>query len=120
MPDCTACGAQNPSEAAFCLRCGLRLAGEEEPAATRRTVTVVFADVTGSTTLGEALDPEALRRVMARYYADARTALERHGGTVEKFIGDPWSLSSAFRAGTRTTPSARFGRQSRCASEYAP
>ena len=88
MPDCTACGAQNPSEAAFCLRCGLRLAGEEEPAATRRTVTVVFADVTGSTTLGEALDPEALRRVMARYYADARTALERHGGTVEKFIGD--------------------------------
>ena len=55
---------------------------------TRRTVTVVFADVSGSTALGEQLDPEALRRVMERYFAEARTALERHGGTVEKFIGD--------------------------------
>jgi class 3 adenylate cyclase len=55
---------------------------------TRRTVTVVFADVSGSTALGEQLDPDALRRVMERYFAEARTALERHGGTVEKFIGD--------------------------------
>ncbi len=54
----------------------------------RKTVTVVFADVTGSTTLGEQLDPESLRRVMARYFETARTCLERHGGTVEKFIGD--------------------------------
>jgi class 3 adenylate cyclase len=55
---------------------------------TRRTVTVVFADVSGSTALGEQLDPEALRRVMERYFDEARTAFERHGGTVEKFIGD--------------------------------
>jgi class 3 adenylate cyclase/tetratricopeptide (TPR) repeat protein len=54
----------------------------------RKTVTVVFADVSGSTALGERLDPEALRRVMERYFAAARTAFERHGGTVEKFIGD--------------------------------
>jgi class 3 adenylate cyclase/tetratricopeptide (TPR) repeat protein len=54
----------------------------------RKYVTVVFADVSGSTALGERLDPEALRRVMERYYAGARQALERHGGTVEKFIGD--------------------------------
>jgi class 3 adenylate cyclase/tetratricopeptide (TPR) repeat protein len=54
----------------------------------RKTVTVVFADVSGSTELGERLDPEALRRVMERYFAEARTAFERHGGTVEKFIGD--------------------------------
>jgi class 3 adenylate cyclase/predicted ATPase len=54
----------------------------------RKTVTVVFADVSGSTALGERLDPEALRRVMERYFAEARTAFERHGGTVEKFIGD--------------------------------
>ena len=54
----------------------------------RKTVTVVFADVAGSTALGEQLDPEALRRVMERYFSEARTALERHGGTVEKFIGD--------------------------------
>jgi class 3 adenylate cyclase len=54
----------------------------------RKTVTVVFADVAGSTGLGEALDPETLRGIMERNFADARTAIERHGGTVEKFIGD--------------------------------
>ncbi|HEY3070308.1 MAG TPA: adenylate/guanylate cyclase domain-containing protein [Gaiellaceae bacterium] len=54
----------------------------------RKTVTVVFADVAGSTGLGEALDPETLRGIMQRIFADARGAIERHGGTVEKFIGD--------------------------------
>ncbi len=54
----------------------------------RKTVTVLFADVTGSTALGEQLDPESLRRVMARYFDVARGCVERHGGTVEKFIGD--------------------------------
>ena len=54
----------------------------------RKTVTVLFADVVSSTALGEQLDPEALRRVMGRYFDEARTAIERHGGTVEKFIGD--------------------------------
>ncbi|MHB8643494.1 MAG: ATP-binding protein [Gaiellaceae bacterium] len=54
----------------------------------RKTVTVLFADVTGSTALGERLDPEALRSVMTRYFESARAILERHGGTVEKFIGD--------------------------------
>jgi class 3 adenylate cyclase/tetratricopeptide (TPR) repeat protein len=54
----------------------------------RKTVTVVFSDVSGSTSLGEQLDPEALRRVMERYFEEMRVVLERHGGTVEKFIGD--------------------------------
>jgi class 3 adenylate cyclase/tetratricopeptide (TPR) repeat protein len=54
----------------------------------RKTVTVVFADVSGSTELGERLDPESLRRVMERHFALVRETLERHGGTVEKFIGD--------------------------------
>jgi class 3 adenylate cyclase/tetratricopeptide (TPR) repeat protein len=54
----------------------------------RKTVTVIFADVSGSTALGERLDPEAMRRVMERYFAEARAAFERHGGLVEKFIGD--------------------------------
>jgi predicted ATPase/class 3 adenylate cyclase len=85
---CSACGKENPDGAAFCLACGSALPPDEAGEGTRRTVTVVFADVTGSTTLGEQLDPEALRRVMARYYTQARAALERHGGTVEKFIGD--------------------------------
>jgi class 3 adenylate cyclase len=54
----------------------------------RKTVTVLFADVTGSTALGERLDPEAMRRVMSRYFEETKATLERHGGTVEKFIGD--------------------------------
>jgi class 3 adenylate cyclase/tetratricopeptide (TPR) repeat protein len=51
-------------------------------------VTVLFCDVAGSTALGERLDPEALRKVMARYFDVAKIAIERHGGTLEKFIGD--------------------------------
>ncbi len=54
----------------------------------RRTVTVVFTDVAGSTGLGESLDPEAVRRVMERYFETVSAVLARHGGTVEKFIGD--------------------------------
>jgi class 3 adenylate cyclase/tetratricopeptide (TPR) repeat protein len=54
----------------------------------RKTVTVLFCDVTDSTPLGERLDPEVLQRVMARYFEETSAALERHGGTVEKFIGD--------------------------------
>jgi class 3 adenylate cyclase len=54
----------------------------------RKVVTIVFSDVMGSTRLGEELDAEALRRVLERYFKAMRTILERHGGTVEKFIGD--------------------------------
>src|SRR5215210_5613624 len=54
----------------------------------RKTVTVLFCDVTDSTGLGERLDPESLRRVMSRWFGEMRDALESHGGTVEKFIGD--------------------------------
>src|SRR5438132_915096 len=55
---------------------------------TRKTVTVLFGDVTGSTALGEELDPESLREVIQRYFTEMRGVIERHGGTVEKFIGD--------------------------------
>jgi class 3 adenylate cyclase/tetratricopeptide (TPR) repeat protein len=57
-------------------------------AETRKTVTIVFTDVTGSTALGEQTDPEAMRRIMERYFEEMRAVLEKHGGTVEKFIGD--------------------------------
>jgi predicted ATPase/class 3 adenylate cyclase len=57
-------------------------------AESRKTVTIVFSDVSGSTSLGERLDPETARRVMERYFAETRSVLEGHGGTVEKFIGD--------------------------------
>jgi class 3 adenylate cyclase/tetratricopeptide (TPR) repeat protein len=54
----------------------------------RKTVSVLFCDVTGSTGLGERLDPESVRKVMGRYFDAARACVDRHGGTVEKFIGD--------------------------------
>ena len=57
-------------------------------AAVRKTVSVVFCDLAGSTALGERLDPEPLRELMGAWYEAMRTAVERHGGTVEKFIGD--------------------------------
>jgi class 3 adenylate cyclase len=57
-------------------------------AGARKVVTVVFADVAGFNALGEALDPEAVRRVIERYVGEARSVLEQHGGKVEKFIGD--------------------------------
>ncbi|HJU57197.1 MAG TPA: adenylate/guanylate cyclase domain-containing protein [Actinomycetota bacterium] len=56
--------------------------------AARKVVSVLFCDVVGSTGLGESLDPESLRQVMTRYFEEMRDVLERHGGLVEKFIGD--------------------------------
>jgi class 3 adenylate cyclase len=58
------------------------------PRQQRKTVSVLFCDVTGSTALGERLDPESFRQVMRRYFEAARAVIEAHGGTVEKFIGD--------------------------------
>src|ERR687885_2700452 len=59
-----------------------------EPERLRRTVSVVFGDIVGSTSLGERLDPETLHDVLDRYSETCADVLERHGGTVEKFIGD--------------------------------
>jgi class 3 adenylate cyclase len=68
--------------------CGLRLAwGDLRPDA-RKPATILFNDVAGSTRLGDSLEPEAVRRIMWRYYERASRICERHGGTVEKFIGD--------------------------------
>jgi class 3 adenylate cyclase/tetratricopeptide (TPR) repeat protein len=57
-------------------------------AAARRTVSVLFCDLADSTALGERVDPEPLRELMGRWYDEMRIAVERHGGTVEKFVGD--------------------------------
>ena len=89
MSACPRCGTENVATARFCNSCGY---GLERPAGVamhvRKTVTVLFCDVTGSTALGDRQDPERLRRVMMLYYDEARSTLERHGGRVEKFIGD--------------------------------
>jgi len=84
---CPNCGRENPEGFRFCGFCSARLTPVEGPEV-RKLVTVVFSDVIGSTSLGESLDPESLRGVVSRYFDLARAALERHGGTVEKFIGD--------------------------------
>jgi class 3 adenylate cyclase/tetratricopeptide (TPR) repeat protein len=84
---CASCGAENREGARFCDACGTAL--EARPTReVRKVVTVLFCDVTGSTALGERIDPESLRRVMGRYFETAKAIVERHGGTVEKFIGD--------------------------------
>src|SRR3954471_15336386 len=85
---CASCGAENREGARFCDSCGAALAEPAPARELRKVVTVLFCDVTGSTALGEQIDPESLRRVMARYFEVAKDVVERHGGTVEKFIGD--------------------------------
>src|SRR6185437_15647772 len=85
---CPSCGHENPADAKFCSECGASLAASAHATEQRKVVTVVFSDVTGSTALGERLDPESLRRVLARYFELASQVVERHGGVVEKFIGD--------------------------------
>ena len=88
MKTCASCGTENPDIARFCLACGSQLADAPAPQETRKVVTIVFSDLKGSTSLGEALDSEALREVMTRYFDAMRGELERHGGVIEKFIGD--------------------------------
>ena len=88
MKTCSACGTENPDIARFCLACGSPLAEAAPPQEMRKVVTIVFSDLKGSTSLGEALDSEALREVMTRYFDAMRAELEAHGGVIEKFIGD--------------------------------
>jgi class 3 adenylate cyclase/tetratricopeptide (TPR) repeat protein len=88
VPICANCGQENPDGFRFCGRCGAELAEPAPAREARKTVTIVFSDLAGSTALGERLDPEATRRLMRRYYDAMSTVVERHGGSVEKYIGD--------------------------------
>ena len=90
VPSCPTCGAELPLGARFCPACGSSLEELEPapPGQERRLVTILFADVTSSTSLGERLDPERLQEVLATYFGAMRKEIETEGGTVEKFIGD--------------------------------
>ncbi len=86
---CPTCGSENAESAKFCSECGIALAGAP-PAAReeRKVVTCLFCDLVGFTARAEGMDPEDVRRLLQPYHARVRGELERHGGTVEKFIGD--------------------------------
>ena len=88
MPVCQQCGTDNPDVARFCLACGTPIVEAPPPQEFRKVVTIVFSDLKGSTAMGEKLDSESLREVMTRYFDAMRVELERHGGVIEKFIGD--------------------------------
>ena len=85
---CPACGAESAEEFRFCPHCGSAFAGAAPQRELRKTITVLFADVTGSTAIGERLDPEPLRRLMLTYYEAMKEVCERHGGRVRELIGD--------------------------------
>ena len=91
---CHACGAEQPSSAAFCSECGVALQpGARRGGATidheeRRVVTILFADLAGSTALGERIDPEDLRALQGELYTFMDDEVVRFGGTTEKFAGD--------------------------------
>ena len=85
---CPRCSATLPDDARFCPACGEAIEPAVAPGTERKLVTVLFADVSGSTTLGEQLDPERLREVLDTYFSAMRQEIEAEGGTVEKFIGD--------------------------------
>ena len=88
MPTCPSCGRLSEGDFRFCPYCAAPLQTAAPEREQRKTVTVLFCDVTGSTALGESTDPEALRALLARYFERMKGIVEAHGGTVEKFIGD--------------------------------
>src|SRR5438477_9414270 len=87
MAVCASCGSENPAGFRFCGSCGAPLDAEPQREE-RKVVTVLFADLVGFTARAERMDPEDVRAVLAPFWERLRGELERHGGTVEKFIGD--------------------------------
>jgi predicted ATPase/class 3 adenylate cyclase len=85
---CPSCGEENPDRFRLCGYCGSVLVAQLPSQEVRKTVTVVFCDLKGSTELGDRLDSEALREVLALYFSAMKPALEHHGGMIEKYIGD--------------------------------
>src|SRR2546429_5846212 len=95
MLTCPSCGRENPVGSRFCNACGAELTASGHSREYRKVVTVLFCDVVGSTALGESVDPEALRALLGRYFNQMKAIVERHGGSVEKFVGD--AVMAGFR-----------------------
>ena len=111
---CPHCGTVNVPAAKFCIECGTALVSKGEstepllelvpptpmpqeavnteskltPPEERRVVTIMFADIIGSTPLADRLDPEDMRAILVGYFNLMTEQIRRHGGTVEKYIGD--------------------------------
>jgi class 3 adenylate cyclase/tetratricopeptide (TPR) repeat protein len=85
---CPSCGHENAESAKFCSECGSSLRAAPSAREERKVVSVVFVDLVGSTARAESSDPEDTRALLRVYHERSRDELERHGGTVEKFIGD--------------------------------
>jgi class 3 adenylate cyclase len=88
MTICARCGQENPAGSKFCNSCGAPLVAPGTPGEERRLVSVLFVDLVGFTSRSEKLDPEDVRAFLVPYYERVREELERHGGRVEKFVGD--------------------------------
>jgi len=84
---CAHCGRESEGGFAFCPHCAAPFAPTPDREQ-RKTVTVLFCDVVGSTALGESVDPEALRSSLALFFERMKGIVELHGGTVDKFVGD--------------------------------
>ena len=91
---CPSCGRGSAADAAYCSGCGAKLGATATARESRKVVTALFCDLVGSTSLGERHDPEVLRPLLDAYFVEARESVERHGGRVEKFIGD--AVSAVF------------------------
>jgi class 3 adenylate cyclase/tetratricopeptide (TPR) repeat protein len=85
---CPGCGESSPDRFTECAFCGTPLAERRETREERKVLTVVFCDLKDSTALGESLDPEALGEVLDLYFTTTTRVLQRHGGSIQKFIGD--------------------------------
>ena len=88
MITCAACGFETSDDSAFCSKCGTKLAAPLSVPEERKVVTTLFCDLVAFTAMSEAADPEDVDRLLNEYSLQARRAIESHGGTVEKFIGD--------------------------------
>lgn len=85
---CPRCQLPVAPGARFCASCGMALIDSSQVVEERKVATILFADITGSTALGEQLDPERMRRLLTTYFGAMSAIIESWGGRLEKFIGD--------------------------------